>query len=176
MWSRIIKVFRRKASSEKEEQRSISNEDLLEEVEAIKKILRKQNLMIEVFKKETFERLERHEIVKIQPFLDLAENFFHLSSFFTERENVPEREEEAIEIVWQKLETLLSSAGIKIIRCSGAAFDPALYQAVEGIPKKCDDLVVTKILQPGFIYQGKVITHAKVSIGERENSERVNEE
>ena len=176
MWSRIIKVFRRKASSEKEEQRSISNEDLLEEVEAIKKILRKQNLMIEVFKKETFERLERHEIVKIQPFLDLAENFFHLSSFFTERENVPEREEEAIEIVWQKLETLLFSAGIKIIRCSGAVFDPALHQVVEGISKKCDDPVVTKILQPGFIYHGKVITHAKVSIGERKNSERVNEE
>ncbi len=176
MWSRILRVFRRRTSPEKQEKRRVSNEDLLEEVEAVKKILRKQNLILEAFKKETFERLERHEIVKIQPFLDLAENFFHLSSFFTERENVPEREEEAIEIVWQKLETLLSSAGIKIIRCSGAAFDPALYQAVEGISKKCDDPVVTKILQPGFIYHGKVITHAKVSIGERENSERVNEE
>ena len=176
MWSRILRFFRRKASSEKQEEQGVSNEDLLEELEAIKKILRKQNLILEVFKKETSERLERYEIGKIQPFLHLAENFFHLSSFFAEKEDIPEREEEAIEIVWQKLESVLSSAGIEIIRCSGAAFDAAVYQAVEGTSKKCDDPVVTKILQPGFIYQGKVIIHAKVSIGERENSERVNEE
>jgi molecular chaperone GrpE (heat shock protein) len=178
MWSRILRFFRirRKSCSEKEEKRRVSNEDLLEEVEAIKKILRKQNLVLEVFKKETSERLERYEIGKIQPFLDLAENFFHLSSFFTEKEDIQAREEEAIEIVWQKLESLLSTAGIRIIRYSGVAFDPALYQAVEGISKRCNDPIVTKILQPGFIYRGKVITHAKVSIGERENSERANEE
>ncbi|MBI5415160.1 nucleotide exchange factor GrpE [Candidatus Peregrinibacteria bacterium] len=61
---------------------------------------------------------------------------------------------------------LLQKEGVLQIREVGIAFDPALHEAVI-LDKDGAKGQVTKILQKGFLYNGKVLWPAKVAVGEK---------
>ena len=69
-------------------------------------------------------------------------------------------------MVWEKLEVLLSGLGLELIRRTGEVFDPRFHQAVESAGGPDGEMVVTRIIQPGYIFQGRVIKPARVIIGE----------
>ena len=70
-----------------------------------------------------------------------------------------------IEILLEKLETLLESRGFRSLARTGMAFDPSRHQAVgtrdsPGVPRG----TITEIVENGWEYNGKVVRYAKVIV------------
>jgi hypothetical protein len=104
--------------------------------------------------------------------LQLAESFFYFDSSLREGPGLPPGQEEAAGIVWKNLELLLSSLGLEFICRTGEPFDPRLHQTVERAAEENGNMVVTKIIQPGYLYHGQVVRAARVIIGEISSEEK----
>ena len=76
------------------------------------------------------------------------------------------KQDQALKIVWEKLESLFSLVGLEIIHSTGVHFDPRLYEAVEKTSQGTGYLTVMRVIQPGYIYKGRVLRPAKAIIGE----------
>jgi len=165
MWSKVARLFKKR--EEGEEPAGVSNEEIIDELGDIKKILRKQGILIEMLKKEILERIAEKEFSgrNLQLFSDVVDSFFYLDMSLQEISGLSPKQKEAAGIVWQKLELMLFSAGIEVIHKTGVSFDPSLHEAVERISDDNASLYVEKLIQPGYIYRGKVIKPAKVIIG-----------
>ncbi len=165
MWSKVARLFKKR--EEGEEPASVSNEEIIDELGDIKKILRKQGILIEMLKKEILERIAEKEFSgrNLQLFSDAVDSFFYLDMSLQEISGLSPKQKEAAGIVWQKLELMLFSAGIEVIHKTGVSFDPSLHEAVERISDDNASPYVEKLIQPGYIYRGKVIKPAKVITG-----------
>jgi len=165
MWSKVARLFKKR--EEGEEPTGVSNEEIIDEIGDIKKILRKQGILIEMLKKEILERIAEKEFSgrNLQLFSDVVDSFFYLDMSLQEISGLSPKQKEAAGIVWQKLELMLFSAGVEVIHKTGVSFDPSLHEAVERISDDNASLYVEKLIQPGYIYRGKVIKPAKVIIG-----------
>ncbi|HEY8498589.1 MAG TPA: nucleotide exchange factor GrpE [Limnochordales bacterium] len=78
-----------------------------------------------------------------------------------------------IRMVHQKLLTALEQAGIRAVTAQGAAFDPALHQAVEAVPVEdpSQDGQVLEEVRRGFTLRGRVLRPAMVKVGVYRRSE-----
>jgi len=164
MWPKFVR-FLRKTSTE---ERLPSHKDILEEINLVRKSLRKQAAFLDLFRKEVIERLEDERIEDLNPFIETAEAFFFYDRSLKEISDLSSNQHQGLEIVWQKMEALLSCVGIEIVRQRGVPFDPRLHEAMERLPEGDGNPVVTKILQPGFVHGERVIKPARVMI-ERES-------
>ncbi len=144
-----------------------SVQEILEEMNGLKRSLRKQSVFLDLFRKEVVERLEEKRIEEIRPFIELAEAFFYHDCSLREISDISSNQHEELEIVWQKIETLLNAADIEIVRKLDVPFDPRLHEAMERLPEGDGSPMVKRVLQPGFVHKGSVIKPAKVII-ERE--------
>jgi molecular chaperone GrpE len=165
MWSKVVRLFKKR--EEGEEPAAVSNEEIIDEIGDIKKILRKQGILIEMLKKEILERIAEKEFSgrNLQLFSDAVDSFFYLDMSLQEISGLSPKQKEAAGIVWQKLELMLFSAGIEVIHKTGVSFDPSLHEAVERISDDNAPPYVEKLIQPGYIYRGQVIKPAKVITG-----------
>jgi molecular chaperone GrpE len=164
MWSKLVEVF----CKTRTEEGLPSHKDIVEEINLVKKSLRKQAAFFDLFRKEVVERLEEKRIEDINPFIETAEAFFYYDRSVREISDLSSNQHQGLEIVWQKMETLLNCVGIEIVRQLGVPFDPRLHEALEKVPEGDGIPVVKRILQPGFVYEERVVKPAKVMI-EREN-------
>ena len=164
VWSKIARFLRKS----KTEENLPSIREILEEMKSLKKSLRKQSAFLDLFRKEVVETLEEKRIEEIRPLIELAEAFFYHDRSLREFSDISSNQNEGLEIVWRKVETLLSTAGIKIVRKLDVPFDPRLHEAMERLPEGNGSPVVKRVLQPGFVHKESVIKPAKVII-EREN-------
>ena len=164
MWSKIARFL----CKAKTEENLPSTQEILEEMKGLKKSLRKQTAFLDLFRKEVVERLEEKRIEEIRPLIELAEAFFYHDHSLREISDISSNQLEGLEIVWQKVETLLNAAGIEIVRELEVPFDPRLHEAMERLPEGNGSPVVKRVLQPGFVHKESVIKPAKVII-EREN-------
>lgn len=170
MWSKVIRLFKKDCPSR--EDLEIWKDDILEDLEGVKKILRRQAVFLETFKKETLARIEEKGLKDADPILQLAESFFYFDSSLREGPGLPSGQDEAAEMVWKKLELLLSGLGLEFIRRTGECFDPRLHQTVESAAEAKGNMVVTKIIQPGYLYNGQVVKPARVIIGDLSTKEK----
>jgi molecular chaperone GrpE (heat shock protein) len=164
MWSRVIRFFKKDSPSR--EDLEAWKEEVLEELEGVKKVLRRQGLFLEAFKKETLARMDQEGMKEVGPFLQLAESYFYFESSLKDGPGLPSGQGEAAEMVWEKLELVLSGLGLELIRRTGEPFDPRLHETVERTGQQNGDPVVTKVIQPGYLYNGQVVKPARVIIGE----------
>jgi molecular chaperone GrpE (heat shock protein) len=164
MWSKVIRFFKKDSPSR--EDLEVWKGEVLEELEAVKKVLRRQGLFLETFKKETVARMDQKWLKDAEPVLQLAEAFFYFESSLKDGPGLPSGQREAAEMVWGKLELVLSGLGLELIRHTGEPFDPRLHETVERTPEHNGDEVVTKIIQPGYLFNGQVVKPARVIIGE----------
>ncbi|KJR42421.1 co-chaperone GrpE [Candidatus Magnetoovum chiemensis] len=104
------------------------------------------------------------------------DNYFYLSAAFKEKEALSAGQEEALEIVWQKVRRMLFSIGLEIIMDSNIPFNSKTHEAVENRSEASDSLKVIKILQPGYKYKGKVIKCAKVITTDNTSLTKENEQ
>ena len=140
--------------------------EILGELDGVKKTLRRQSLFLETFKKETLVRMGEGVLREAEPIRQLAESFFYFDSFLREGPGLSSDQQEASAMVWNKFEALLSSLGLELIRRTGEPFDPRLHQTVERAEGEKGNMVVTKIIQPGYRYYGEVVRPARVILGE----------
>ncbi|MBF0316889.1 MAG: nucleotide exchange factor GrpE [Nitrospirae bacterium] len=142
------------------------DDSLIDEIKDIKKAIRRQGISLEVIKQDIIDRIDQRNIKDLQPFMELADNFFFLSESFIRDQDISLGRDEAIEIVWQKLDDVLSMFNLEVIREMEVPFDPALHEAIESTCQQTDNPTVERVLQPGFRYMGNVVKPARVIIGD----------
>jgi molecular chaperone GrpE (heat shock protein) len=170
MWSRVIRFFNKDRLSRNDLE--VWKSQILEELEGIKKVLRRQTLFLEALKKEVMAQVGEKVLQDAEPIRQLAESFFYFDSSLREGPSLTSGQNEAAEMVWKKLEPLLSTLGLELIRRTGERFDPRLHQTVERGGGENGNMVVTKIIQPGYLYHGQVIRPARVIIGKIPSKEK----
>ncbi|NND31418.1 MAG: nucleotide exchange factor GrpE [Saprospiraceae bacterium] len=75
---------------------------------------------------------------------------------------------EGVSLVYQKLNQILESKGLKAMDIGETEFDPELHEAITKVPVK-DEKMKNKIIdhiEKGYFLNDKIIRHAKVVIGE----------
>jgi molecular chaperone GrpE (heat shock protein) len=171
IYSKLLHLFK-KDRAEVREPDEVSNADLLDEIRELKKVFRRQSVSIDLLKKELVEKLDRNHLEEIGPFLDLTDTLFHFERSIRDAMPMSTPQEEALAILWKKLETLLLSAGIEVIHKAGIEFDSRRYEAVETLPERDGSPFVREVLQPGYLYNGNVIKPAKVLLERKESESR----
>lgn len=169
MWAKIVQIFSRQDPAEAD--REAFRREVLDELGGLKKALRRQTLLLESFKKETEQALAARNFNGLQPLWEFAESFFHLDSSFRETAGLSANQSQAMEMAWEKLEGMLAGMGLEVIRRAGAPFDPRLHEVVEKSPASGGDLVVSKILRPGFLCGGQVVRPARVVLDAASSTE-----
>jgi molecular chaperone GrpE len=74
--------------------------------------------------------------------------------------------DDGIKIIIDKLKNILKNTGLEEISVENCQFDPALMEAVQTEPGEVDHQVA-KVLQKGYILNGRVIRPAKVSVWQK---------
>jgi molecular chaperone GrpE len=74
---------------------------------------------------------------------------------------------EGMQLVHQKLKSLLVSRGLEEMDAQGQVFDADLHEAITQIPAPTDDMKgkVLDLVEKGYALNGKVIRYAKVVVG-----------
>jgi len=74
---------------------------------------------------------------------------------------------EGVELIHQKLKSILSQKGLKAMESLGEQFDAEIHEAVTNIPAPSDDMKgkVIDELEKGYYLNDKVIRYAKVVVG-----------
>ncbi len=72
-----------------------------------------------------------------------------------------------VDLVYQKLYTVLRNKGLEAMESTGSSFDPELHEAITEIPAPNDDLKgkVVDTIEKGYRLNDKIIRHAKVVVG-----------
>ena len=77
----------------------------------------------------------------------------------------PDSYSKGMSLVYERLVSILSNAGLKRFDSVGEPFDPRLHEALmqTETDEQAPDTVVSEFL-PGYMLNDKVIRHAKVSV------------
>jgi molecular chaperone GrpE len=74
--------------------------------------------------------------------------------------------QEGLDLICQKLKTILAAKGVQAMEPKGEAFDPELHDAITNIPATSEDMKgkVAEVVEKGYTLNEKVIRHAKVVV------------
>lgn len=139
-------------------------QEIGEDLRDIKKLIRRQGLTLELFKKELIEKIDARRIPGPDDLWDLADSFFYLSKSVNRLPGLPEDYLQALDLVWQRLDRLLSQGRMELIRKEGVLYDSRLHESVAPLPDEGGAPIVTEILIPGRSLQGKILKPAKVTL------------
>ena|GEM_PF-1718993 len=148
-------------------------DSMVAELNAVKKLLRKQSLLV-----EEIQAGLRQEPAKEPPdplddqLIRLAAAFFHLDQSVRGQAGFSPQRREAFDLFWLHMEELLATRNIQVIRETGGRFDSRLHQAILTHAPDARNPRVIEVLQPGFMESGKVKKPAKVILGPSEENEQ----
>ncbi|MFN2567000.1 MAG: nucleotide exchange factor GrpE [Gemmatimonadaceae bacterium] len=73
---------------------------------------------------------------------------------------------QGVEMVERKLLKALTNAGLTVVSPENSSFDPELHEAVatEPAPSPEDDHVVSRVFQPGYVFNGQLLRPARVVV------------
>jgi molecular chaperone GrpE len=73
---------------------------------------------------------------------------------------------QGVEMVERKLLKALTNAGLTVVNPENSSFDPELHEAVatEPAPSPEDDHVVSRVFQPGYVFNGQLLRPARVVV------------
>jgi molecular chaperone GrpE len=94
--------------------------------------------------------------------LDDVARFAHVDPATTDAATVVQ----GVDMVEKKLLKALGNAGLSVINPVGETFDPALHEAVATEPTsaKEDDHVVSRVYQPGYLFNSQLLRPARVVV------------
>ena len=121
----------------------------------------------------------RNLIAKLLPVLDNLDRAIEVSRNGAENDEALKSFHQGIQLIDQQIHNVLENEGLKPFSSKGEEFDPARHDAVLSVetaehePNKVLDEV-----EKGFVYRGKVLRHARVTVSKRpgEEPEEPNEE
>ena len=82
-------------------------------------------------------------------------------------DNSVEQFSEGVNMVYNKLHSVLKNLGVEAMESTGEVFDPELHSAVTEIPAPSEDMKgkVIDTIEKGYLLKEKIIRHAKVVVG-----------
>jgi molecular chaperone GrpE len=94
--------------------------------------------------------------------LDDLSRFAHVDPDTAEARTVVQ----GVEMVERKLLKALTTLGLAIVNPENSSFDPELHEAVgtEPAASQEDDHVVSRVYQPGYVFNGKLLRPARVVV------------
>jgi molecular chaperone GrpE len=94
--------------------------------------------------------------------LDDVARFAHVDPATTDAATVVQ----GVDMVEKKLLKELGAAGLEVINPVGETFDPALHEAVATEPTSAreDDHVVSRVYQPGYLFNSQLLRPARVVV------------
>jgi len=94
--------------------------------------------------------------------LDDVARFAHVDPATTDAATVVQ----GVDMVEKKLLKELGAAGLQVINPVGETFDPALHEAVATEPTSAreDDHVVSRVYQPGYVFNSQLLRPARVVV------------
>ena len=74
---------------------------------------------------------------------------------------------EGVQLVYNKLQSVLKNKGLKPMQTDGEAFDPELHEALTEVPAPTEELKgkIIDTIERGYLLNDRIIRHAKVVIG-----------
>lgn len=113
---------------------------------------------------ELFKTANQEVLVSLLPVLDDFERALKAMQTATEVSAV----KEGVELVNNKLFSILSSKGLKPMEAKGQPFDSDFHEAITNIPAPSEDLKgkVVDEVEKGYFLHDKVVRFAKVVVGE----------
>jgi molecular chaperone GrpE len=111
---------------------------------------------------ETGARAQAELIRHIMDALDDLARFAHVDPDSAEARTVVQ----GVEMVERKLLKALQSAGLTIVSPENSSFNPELHEAVATEPAASpeDDHVVSRVFQPGYVFNGQLLRPARVVV------------
>ena len=161
MWRKFFGFFRRKGTPPKGD----SKQEVLEELRAIKKLARKHGALLEKMREEFLDQSERKLCRELDPLLDFADAFFYFARSLHESGDLSPQRRQALEMVWEKLDGVLASSGIQMVRQRNVPFDERLHEAIENMSPGKLKLQVLDMVQAGYTCNGRVVRAARVIVG-----------
>lgn len=144
-------------------------EKIQAELAELKKLVRRQGIQQESLSREIAARMdaaaagtEEEQAGPSQLLMELAESLFHLRELL----DCPEScgtSLEAVDIVWEKLAAACEEAGLRIVCELGVPYDNRVHEALDRAPSG-EAPTVKSVAVPGFIYQGRVVRPARVTL------------
>ncbi len=82
-------------------------------------------------------------------------------------QGVDEEAKKGIELVYNKLFSILTQKGLEPMNSAGKEFDTDYHEAITNIPAPSKDMVgkVIDVVEKGYLLNGKIIRFAKVVVG-----------
>jgi len=159
MWLKDLRWFRRT-----EEKGKDLEEAILNELQGVKKLVRKQGILLEELHKER-SLTDTKERWHPGPVMDLCDALFYLGRALRAEGSVSSRRGQALNLVMEKVEHLADLYDLEVIIIAGVDFDPGIHEAVANQSPGARALQVLEVLQPGYLWHGKVLRPAKVTVG-----------
>ena len=163
-----------KESKKKKDGKKGKLEKQLEEAQAESAELKDKYLRLlaefENFKKRTFkEKLETMKTAAqdtMSAILPVLDDFDRAKKIAAD-ESTTEQFSEGVQLVYNKLHSVMSQRGLTAMESDGEAFDPELHEAITEIPAPTEELKgkVVDTIEKGYLLKDKIIRHAKVVVG-----------
>lgn len=159
MFPRIFSIFKKRPQTTEP---SDPLAPVLAELHDLKKQARRQHLLLDALKTHLTKAILDQRRSDLEPYYALADAFFYHAQALAD--SGPEQLE-SLSIVWERLDTVLRVAGLHMLRQAGEKFDASLHAAVANRSEGASDLIVLKIVQPGYLFQNVPVKPAKVVVG-----------
>ena len=113
-------------------------------------------------REESRHRAQGDLVLGLLEALDDLSRFAHLDPSATEAKTVVD----GAEMVERKLLKSLAGHGLEVINPVDHPFDPAVHEAVQSEPALSaeDDHMVSRVFQPGYLFNGKLLRPARVVV------------
>ncbi|MHC1741816.1 MAG: nucleotide exchange factor GrpE [Syntrophobacteraceae bacterium] len=148
----------------KKQQSEEAQQVVLDELQGLKKLLRKQSVLMEEVRREQ-EALATRKRPSHEPLLELCDAVFYLQRAFQNPGLMSRQHAQVLNMVRMKMDRFASSVGLEMILEEGIRFDPKAHEAVANRSPGAPSLEVLEVVQPGYLLDGKILRPAKVIVG-----------
>jgi molecular chaperone GrpE (heat shock protein) len=176
MWQKLFSLFRRKTPPRDANESQEILQEVRQDMQAVKKLLRKHGILLEKMREEFIDHNEQERRQELTPLLAFADAFFYLDRSFQETMDLSPQRRQALDMVWQKLDQLLATAEIRMVRQVNVPFNEYLHEAVENLAPEGWQPEVLGVVQPGYVHDGRVARAARVIVGRALDNNRYSSE
>jgi molecular chaperone GrpE (heat shock protein) len=162
MWKRLFSWMFKIRS---DEDQPLGLQDLLQEVLVVRKTLRKHTVILEEVQQGLASLADREAKKEIEPLLGCADAIFHLGQSLRAKDGFSPQLDQALRIVWEKVDDVLDAAGVAMIRDQNVIFDARRHEVIERTGMDSGQPLVLRVVQPGYSLEGRVIRAAKTIVG-----------
>jgi molecular chaperone GrpE (heat shock protein) len=135
---------------------------VLAELQDLKKQARRQHLHLDALRTHLTKAILGQRRPDLEPYYALADAFFyHVQALAP----VSPEQLETLDIIWERLDTVLAAVGLQMLRLAGGKFDANLHAAIANQSEGEGDLIVLQIVQPGYLFHDILDKPAKVVVG-----------